>query len=541
MSSSSARRRLATVLFLDLVGSTRLAGELGDAGWRLVLGRFRQVVRRELKAHGGREQDTAGDGFFATFPEPAPALRSAAAIVAGVQELGLDVRAGVHFGECEQIDGRLGGIAVHLGARVMALAGPAEVLVTGTVKDLVAGSGASFDDLGTHELKGVDGLWAVYKLRSLQVELPRPLDPDVAAARLAALTGEGRRRRLWPLAAAVAGLAAAAVGGLVIAGQIGSAAAAPASLLRFDPSTGRFAAATHDRELGCPCGVPESPNLWSVAGTLWEQTGPNGKTIAIRSLQTGRLLRTRPVPVAANGFAIGNGAVWLVLPTPQNYRLDALGYVERIDELSGRLIAKVSIPGDLGNGTIAIGNGAVWVLDQGGTLWRIDPGTNRVTGHFDTGANETGSLLPAAGYEWISEPVNHDVLRYDTATREARRFQLPEQAWILVGVESPKARSIWLLDAQNSTITRIDPQSGEPGSPIGLTGKPSQAVLARGSIWVAEGGVVDRVSLATGARTTITLPQKTNATGIAVDPVTDTVWVDNSVVTRPDTTCQCGS
>jgi streptogramin lyase len=149
--------------------------------------------------------------------------------------------------------------------------------------------------------------------------------------------------------------------------------------------------------------------------------------------------------------------------------------------------------------------------------------------------------LPAAGFEWISERVNHDVLRYDTATRQAKRFQLPEQAWILVGVESPKARSIWLLDAQNSTITRIDPQSGEPGSPIGLTGKPSQAVLARGSIWVAEGGVVDRVSLATGARTTITLPKKTNATGIAVDPVTDTVWVDNSVVTRPNTTCQCGS
>src|SRR5262249_30072366 len=114
MSSPRARRRLAAVLFLDIVGSTKLAAELGDRSGRMVLGCFREVVRRELKRHAGREQDTAGDGFFATFAEPAPALRCAATIVAAVQELGLDVRTGVHFGECEEIDGKLGGIAVHL-------------------------------------------------------------------------------------------------------------------------------------------------------------------------------------------------------------------------------------------------------------------------------------------------------------------------------------------------------------------------------------------------------------------------------------------
>ena len=108
MSSWSDRRRLAAVLFLDIVGSTKLAAEFGDSGWRVVLGRFRQVVRRELKRYGGREQDTAGDGFFATFAGPAPALQCAASVVAAVQQLGLDVRAGVHFGECEEIDGRLG-------------------------------------------------------------------------------------------------------------------------------------------------------------------------------------------------------------------------------------------------------------------------------------------------------------------------------------------------------------------------------------------------------------------------------------------------
>ncbi|HYQ10008.1 MAG TPA: adenylate/guanylate cyclase domain-containing protein, partial [Gaiellaceae bacterium] len=139
MPRHAVRRRLATVLFVDIVGSTALASELGDARWRELLTRFRRIVRDELKRNGGREQDTAGDGFFATFGEPARALACAAAIVIEVQQLGVDVRAGVHTGECEEIDGKLGGIAVHIGSRIMALAGPAEVLTTGTVRDLVAG------------------------------------------------------------------------------------------------------------------------------------------------------------------------------------------------------------------------------------------------------------------------------------------------------------------------------------------------------------------------------------------------------------------
>jgi class 3 adenylate cyclase/streptogramin lyase len=526
MSSSAARRRLAAVFFLDIVGSTKLAAELGDGAWRIVLGQFRQVVRRELKRHGGREQDTAGDGFFATFGEPATALHCAAAVVTAVQELGLDVRAGVHFGECEEIDGRLGGIAVHLGARVMALAGPAEVLVTGTVKDLVVGSGATFEDLGTHELKGIDGVWAVYRLRSLQVELPPPLEPDVATSRLATLTGTRGRRRRWPLVAAVLALVVAAVAGVVIANHVGNAAAAPASVLRLDPGSGSVVAATHDREIGCPCG----PNLFAVDGTLWERIGPDGGEFAIRSLKTGQLLRTLAVPAGTAGFTIGYGAVWLVEPRKTIFGQPQTGTVERIDELSGRVVAKVSIQADLGNGTIAAGNGAVWVLDQDGVLWRLDPATSHISGHFATNALETSVLVPAAGYEWISERVNHALLRYDPGTHQAKTFQIPEQAWNLVGVGSPKASSVWLIDAQGGTITSIDPQTGQLGQPIGLTGSPNQAVLARGSIWVTGGGsVVDRVSLATGAHTTITLPKGTNATGIAVDPVTGALWVDNTL------------
>jgi pimeloyl-ACP methyl ester carboxylesterase len=155
-------RILATVLFTDIVGSTEKAAELGDRSWLELLGDHDALVRRELARFRGNEIDTAGDGFLASFDGPARAVRCASAITRGVRDLGLDVRAGVHTGECELVDGKLGGIAVHIGARVSAEAGPGEVLVSSTVKDLVAGSGISFRDRGVKRLKGVDDEWRLF-------------------------------------------------------------------------------------------------------------------------------------------------------------------------------------------------------------------------------------------------------------------------------------------------------------------------------------------------------------------------------------------
>jgi class 3 adenylate cyclase len=155
-------RVLATVLFTDIVGSTERALELGDRRWRDLLSAHDAAVRRELERFRGREIDTAGDGFLATFDGPARAVRCAAAIGEVVRDLGLEVRAGVHTGECELDDGKVRGIAVHTGARIAALAGPGEVLASSTVKDLVSGSGLEFEDRGQHELKGVPGEWRLY-------------------------------------------------------------------------------------------------------------------------------------------------------------------------------------------------------------------------------------------------------------------------------------------------------------------------------------------------------------------------------------------
>ena len=163
--AATSDRMLATVLFTDLVGSTTRAAELGDRRWRDLLEQHHALVRRDLARFDGREVDTAGDGFFATFDGPARAIRCARAIVASVRPLELEVRAGLHTGEVELADGKVAGIAVNIGARVAGLADAGEVLVSGTVRDLVAGSGLEFEDRGAASLRGVPGEWRIFAVR----------------------------------------------------------------------------------------------------------------------------------------------------------------------------------------------------------------------------------------------------------------------------------------------------------------------------------------------------------------------------------------
>jgi class 3 adenylate cyclase len=157
-------RVLATVLFTDLVGSTERAAALGDRAWRELVERHHAVIRGLLARYRGVEVDTAGDGFFATFDGPARAVRCARAVIDAVAPLGVNVRAGVHTGEIESINGKAGGIAVNIGARIAAVAGPGEVLVSSTVKDLTAGSGLAYEDAGKRILKGLPDAWHVYRV-----------------------------------------------------------------------------------------------------------------------------------------------------------------------------------------------------------------------------------------------------------------------------------------------------------------------------------------------------------------------------------------
>jgi class 3 adenylate cyclase len=155
-------RILATVLFTDVVGSTERAAAIGDKRWRDLLESYNQVIREELERFRGREVDTAGDGFFATFDGPARAIRCACAMRSELARLGIEIRAGLHTGECELVGDKVRGISVHIGSRVASLATPGEVLVSSTVKDLVAGSGLEFKDRGVHTLRGVPGEWRLF-------------------------------------------------------------------------------------------------------------------------------------------------------------------------------------------------------------------------------------------------------------------------------------------------------------------------------------------------------------------------------------------
>jgi pimeloyl-ACP methyl ester carboxylesterase/class 3 adenylate cyclase len=169
---------LATILFTDIVGSTAKLAELGDRAWGELLKKHHALVRRHLVRYSGKEMDTAGDGFFARFDGPARAIRCACAITEGVGDMGLEVRQGLHTGECELVEGKVGGIVVHIGARVAAEAAPGEVLVSSTVRDLVAGSGLRFRERGTVGLKGIPGEWRLFSV-----------DPGSARAQGSPLSG----------------------------------------------------------------------------------------------------------------------------------------------------------------------------------------------------------------------------------------------------------------------------------------------------------------------------------------------------------------
>jgi DNA-binding beta-propeller fold protein YncE len=214
--------------------------------------------------------------------------------------------------------------------------------------------------------------------------------------------------------------------------------------------------------------------------------------------------------------------------------------IERIDELSGRIVAKIRFRGEFAYGAIDTDKSSVWVLDRDGTLIRVDPASNRVTGRFATGATEAYILATGGGYEWICECFNnHVLLRYDATAHTAKAFQLLRSVYapaakastyrprtFVVGLDD-RTGFVWLLGAAGATLVPWN-QRGQAAPATGVAGDPVQAVLARGSIWVAAGGVVDRFSLTDGKRVTIEMPGATYASGIAVDPITNAVWVASS-------------
>jgi YVTN family beta-propeller protein len=481
MRQRSGSRVLAAVLFTDIVDSSAVASRVGDARWKELIARHHAIVRRELKRFGGRELDTAGDGFYASFGEPAAAIRCACAAAESVRELGIEIRAGVHFGECEQLKEKLGGIAVVVGARVMSLGGAGDVLVTASTSSLVAGAGFGFTDRGEHSLKGVDGQWHVLAVSEVDGEArPQAAEREEAERRLADVQPSALRLRTWRLMAIAAAflvvVAVVAVPPLARRGNAGSEIA-PNSVGVLDPSSG---------ELSQTIAMPSGPGAITAAnGSLWV-TNPDVATVIRIDEKKKALVDTIPVGVAPAGIAAGEDAIWVVEsggPT--------------VSRISTSTNAAVGDPIGVGNGPagIAVGEGAVWVTNRlDGTVSKIDPDRGEAGGVVETiavGFDPSG-IAVGFGSVWVALAGSNKVVRVDPETNEVTdTIDVGNAPGSLV--VSPDA--VWVVNSNADTVSRIDHETNLETEAIPVGDGPSGIVFAEGAVWVANGsdGTLSRI------------------------------------------------
>jgi YVTN family beta-propeller protein len=461
-------RVLATVMFTDIVGSTERAASMGDRGWRDLVARHHRLVRAQLKQHRGREIDTAGDGFFAIFDRPAQAIVCAIAIIDALRPLGLEIRAGLHFGEVEPSGRKVGGIAVHTAARVLAAAEPGEILVTATMRDLVAGSGIDFTDRGVSTLKGVPGEWRLFAVTAPPAA-PEP-GPDAATrAELPAERAGARPSPRWLM-----------VGGLGVLALLSGIAAALIS--------GLFAG-------------PIVPVIDTVARV------PSGDDAFDLALQVG----SQP-----SGLATGEGAVWVI-----NFNDKT---VSQIDPAADEVVAIRSVGGTPTG--VAVGGGVVWMTTAFGTasgdegsVMVFNPGVGQVEATIPVGTG-AAAIAFGEGAVWVADRLNDRLLKIDPrtqATEEIGVGRAPGSVAIGDG-------SVWVTSTLDHQLWRIDPVSQDVIAQIGLSAAPSAVAIGEGAAWVTSetGDSVTRIDIATDTVVT-TVAVGDGPTGVAVAP--DGIWV----------------
>jgi YVTN family beta-propeller protein len=500
------------VLFTDIVGSTELAVELGDEHWKRVLATHHGVVRKGLKRYAGREIDTAGDGFFASFTRPADAIRCASDIIDQLRAVGIQIRAGVHMGEVEQLGGKagkLGGIAVHIGARVASKAGASEILVSSTVRDLVAGSDIRFADRGAYDLKGVPGEWRLYAIdRELTGEVPaKPLieAPEAKAA---------RRRAIPATAIGVAGLvmAIAAVVVVIVVTRGGPsnvvAVPGPDTISRIDSASNRFAGTT---------AVGSAPtDLAAGDGAIW-LINSSDQTVTRVDPATGQVLAARAVGGPPTGLAAGAGSAWVTTQFGQTS--GGSGAVLRFDP-NTPAVSKVI---EVGNGVsaIAFGDGSVWATNAiRNTLVRIDPDTNQVAETIAVGKNPE-AVVAGGGAVWVANTLDRSIWKIDPATGTvASKISLGSSPSSL----ALAGDTLWVASQTSNTVTRIDIRSGTTVATVPVGAQPASIAAGAGGVWVssAAGHAVERIDPSTN-KVVRRLPVRGSPAGIVV--VGDTVWV----------------
>jgi class 3 adenylate cyclase/streptogramin lyase len=520
-------RRIATVLMLDVVGSTDVAAQLGDARYRELSSRFNRIVRAALKRFGGREEDHAGDGFFATFTQPDRAIRCAATLADDVRTLGIEIRSGIHTGQTESQEGKTHGIAVVIGARVMSLANAGEILVTSTTKELVTGSGFGFEDFSAHELKGVPGTWQVFAVTGVDDrERSQPLPAAEAAERRATIGPGASRERPSRKAMMAAGLAlVVAVAGVAFAVTRGS-----------------------------PGSPPRTRSTAAISEAV-VQVDPEREPPILKSIHVPVPRISVPgvtLPTSAHSMVVGQGGVWTVrfqylfhvdpsrLEVRDRLRLEFgisfsvnlaegsdkiwVAYVGGLDEVNPatgeQREAFVSGTDRQVANDVAVGAGSVWLGGSDGRLVRFDPATGRDLAR--TGLDPIDAIAFGHGSVWTLDTVGGTVTRYDPGTmRPIEEIVMPTAADYLVSGDV----AVWALSTSVGTISRIDPSTNDAAISGRVGANPSGLAAGSGAVWVGdEDGLIRRVDEETGAVTEIPFGAEIRA--LAFDDKTDTLWVD---------------
>jgi class 3 adenylate cyclase len=418
MTPREREQALLAVLFTDIVGSTELAARMGDESWKRLLRRHHQILSGVVGDNGGRVVDTAGDGVFAVFRRPAAAIRCAFEGIDALRAIGVEIRAGIHFGETETSDGRVSGIVVHTAARVMALADPGEILITRTVRDLVAGKRIAIGGRGSHELKGIPSRWDVFGVEEVEGQRrPPPIDPGVAQALRERSSGPPEpRRRLPVVVAVIAALILATIGIARVAGD-GEAPDGPVvastTLVRIDQET-------HER-------------------------------------------READVGDGVSGIALGEGSLWLASVRDRS--------VYDVDPETLQPRNRIPMPEQPLE--IAVGAGSVWVTTST-TLVRIDPVTGRIEDRIPLGAcgrTCTTDVVVADGTVWATHYDSERLVRLDPAREDSdRRAHL--LSWPVALTVGHGA--VWILyedDPATFLIERIDIGAGTHTPAIGFCAK----------------------------------------------------------------------
>ena len=463
-------RQLATVLFTDIVGSTELASELGDVRWKQVLATHHGVVRKTLKRYSGREIDTAGDGFFATFARPADAIRCASDIIDQLRAIGIHIRAGIHMGEVEQMGSKVGGIAVHIGARVAAKAGADQIFVSSTVRDLVAGSDIRFGEAGMYDLKGVPGEW-----RLLTVD--RDLDPNVPDRPLIeAPEAKAARRRTLPAmvvgAGAVVLVTIAVVLALVLRTSSSNVVAVPGpnTVSLIDTHSARFA--------GTVTVGTDPSDVTAGGGSIWVLNESDSTFSRIDPATAKALTAPRSVSGTPTGVAFGAGSVWIT--TGFGSTSGEQGSVLRYDP-SGGPRTKV-IPVGNGVASISFGDGAIWETNTiTNTVSKIDPDANAVVWTVHVG-NKPQAVVAGGGSAWVANTLDNSVWRLDESTgKVASKITVlsPPSALALQG------SALWVLSETGNTVSKIDVMSGTTVATIPVGAQPLALAVGDGGVWVA--------------------------------------------------------